>query len=126
MILLHLLPPPPLLLSPSPAFSLPPPSLPPISLLCEQATSKVFIRDSSMVTPYALVLFGTDLRILHAAGHVYVDDWIKFRAPARLSVFLKYLRRLLQEALDDKLRNPEADISDHPAVSLLLDFLEFE
>jgi hypothetical protein len=36
------------------------------------------------------------------------------------------LRELLRRAVAEKLENPEADISSHPAVSVLLQILAFE
>ena len=92
----------------------------------KQATSKVFIRDSTMVTPYALALFGGSLSVLYHQGEIKVDGWIRFAAPARLGVLVRGLRELLRRAVEEKLKHPHADVSGHPAVAVLLDILAFE
>jgi len=92
----------------------------------KQATNKVFVRDSSMVTPYALVLFGGDMAVLHDKGEVNVDDWIRFSASARIAVLLKGLRGLLEEAVAAKLAQPESDLSNQPVFKALLELLAFE
>jgi ATP-dependent RNA helicase DHX57 len=92
----------------------------------KQATSKVFIRDSTMVTPYALALFGGDINVLYHKGEVHIDDWVRLAAPARLGVMVRGLRNLLRQAVAEKLSNPTADISAHPAVAVLLQILAFE
>ena len=92
----------------------------------KQATSKVFIRDSTMVTPYALALFGGSLSVLYHQGEIKVDGWIRLAAPARLGVLVRGLRDLLRRAVEEKLKHPHADVSGHPAVAVLLDILAFE
>ncbi len=92
----------------------------------KQATSKVFIRDSTMVTPYALALFGSDIHIQYHKGVIQVDGFVRLSAPARLAVLVRGLRELLQRAVAEKLQRPDADISAHPAVAVLLEILAFE
>ena len=48
------------------------------------------------------------------------------RARARSLSQVRGLRELLRRAVAEKLENPEADISSHPAVSVLLQILAFE
>ena len=60
-------------------------------------TARVYLRDSTVVAPEALLLFGGNLEVQHANARVIMDDWIKFRCDAPVAVLLKYLRF----ALDD-------------------------
>jgi ATP-dependent RNA helicase DHX57 len=92
----------------------------------KQATSKVFIRDSSMVTPYALLLFGGELEVLHQRSEVHLDGWIRFAAQPRTGALVRALRGLLDDAVEAKLARPDADLSAHPAIAALLKILAFE
>ena len=56
------------------------------------ATSKVFVRDCTMVPPYALLLFGGTLVVRHAERKLVVDGWIKFEADAKVGVLVKRAR----------------------------------
>jgi hypothetical protein len=49
-------------------------------------TAKVYLRDSSMVTPYPLLLFGGELKVQHAAQTLTVDKWIEFDAAPKVAV----------------------------------------
>ena len=55
-------------------------------------TARVYLRDSTVVAPEALLLFGGNLEVQHANARVIMDDWIKFRCDAPVAVLLKYLR----------------------------------
>ena len=113
------------------------------------ATSKVFVRDVTVASPYALLLFGgfdavaagamaavsgkagskgaegDAVRVAHADGLVYVGryEWMKFKAPARLGVLVRGLRSALDELLEWKVASPEVDISASPVVDAVLRLL---
>jgi len=40
-------------------------------------TSKIYVYDCTMATPYALLLFGGRIHVDHRSGLVVIDDWIK-------------------------------------------------
>lgn len=88
-------------------------------------TSKLYIRDSSPVTPYALLLFGGDVTVQHTAGTVTVGpgSWIRFRAAAKVGVLVKQLRRALDVLLAEKIEDPALDITDSPIVEVVLRLL---
>jgi hypothetical protein len=52
-------------------------------------TSKVFVRQSSMVSHYPLLLFGREIDVVHHLKIIKVDDWIQFRADPRIAVLTK-------------------------------------
>ena len=51
-------------------------------------TSKVFVREASMVPIYALLLFGGALTVHHMEGHVKLDNWATFKAPAQIATLV--------------------------------------
>jgi ATP-dependent RNA helicase DHX57 len=48
-----------------------------------------------------------------------VDDWIKFSAPARIAVLVKEIRISILELLDEKIKNPQLDVSISPLVDVV-------
>eukprot|EP00053_Salpingoeca_punica_P017114 m.163705 g.163705 ORF g.163705 m.163705 type:complete len:1485 (-) comp17116_c0_seq1:220-4674(-) len=75
------------------------------------ATSKVFLRDGTMVSAYALLLFGGRISVNHNDNLLAVDDWLQFRAPARIAVACEKLRSGLDAVLRGKVDRPGLDIS---------------
>ena len=43
-------------------------------------TTAVFLRDTTPVTPFTLLLFGGAIQVQHSTGAVTVDKWIQFSA----------------------------------------------
>lgn len=41
--------------------------------------SRVFLRDSTLISPYPILLFGGDISVQHREQLICVDDWIKFQ-----------------------------------------------
>eukprot|EP00937_MAST-01D_sp_MAST-1D-sp2_P000724 g724.t1 len=77
-------------------------------------TTRLWIRESTMVTPYSLLLFGGKLEVLHKEGTVCVDRWVRFQAVARIGVLVKALRAELDKLLGEKVMYPDMDIYDTP------------
>lgn len=86
-------------------------------------TSKVFVRQCSMAPVYSLLLFGGLLQVNHERGEITVDEWVKLRAPAKVGVLVRELRKLLDELLRSKLEDPGKDVSAHPVVRGMLELL---
>lgn len=55
-------------------------------------TARAYLRDATAVPAAALLLFGGDLAVDHAAGIVRVGDWLRVRAAAPTAVLVKKLR----------------------------------
>ncbi|KAJ3194151.1 hypothetical protein HK101_003398 [Irineochytrium annulatum] len=87
------------------------------------ATSKVFLRDSTMVSPWAVLMFGGKLTVDHEGRTVEVDGFSKFQAFPRIAVLTNGLRRLLDEALRLKIEDPGLDIMKMPVGDMLLKLL---
>ena len=48
--------------------------------LCEQVKlSRVYLRDSTLVSPYPILLFGGAISVQHQERVIAVDDWITFK-----------------------------------------------
>lgn len=77
-------------------------------------TSRVFVRDATMVSPYAILLFGGDIEVRHAHEQLVVDKWVIFKAPARVAVLVRELRRNLDGLLMRKFDNPGIDVHEDP------------
>lgn len=74
-------------------------------------TSKLYIRDTTMVSPYAILLFGGEIAVHHQKGQLSVDKWVVFKAPARVAVLARELRRELDALLLKKFEDVETDLS---------------
>eukprot|EP00898_Chlorokybus_atmophyticus_P004343 jgi/Chlat1/490/Chrsp103S00981 len=74
-------------------------------------TARVYLREVSVVSPYALLLFGGAIAVRHESGEILIDGWLRFKAPAQIAVLFKELRRAINSVLSDKIRRPELDVS---------------
>ena len=75
-------------------------------------TSKVFIRECSMVPAYAVLLFAGHITVQHEKATIVVDDWAKFKAPARIGVLVREMRQVLAMILDKKIQDAGYELSD--------------
>lgn len=88
--------------------------------------SRVYVRDTSVVSPYALLLFGGAIDVQHTQKQVSLDSWIRFRAVARTGVIFKELRTLLNGVLSQKLKDPGLNITGSQVISLLRELIQSE
>ncbi|KAL2339337.1 hypothetical protein Fmac_013783 [Flemingia macrophylla] len=70
-------------------------------------TNKVFLRDTSVISPYSILLFGGSINVQHQTGLVTIDGWLKLTAPAQIAVLFKELRLALHSILKELIRKPE-------------------
>ncbi|XP_058480451.1 putative ATP-dependent RNA helicase DHX57 [Solea solea] len=88
-------------------------------------TSRVFIRDCSMVSVYPLVLFGggqVNVQMHKGEFIISLDDgWIRFAASShQVAELVKELRWELDQLLEDKIRNPSMDLCNCPRGSRII------
>jgi hypothetical protein len=69
-------------------------------------TTRAYVSPTSVVSPYALLLFGGPLAVDHLGNRVTIDEWIEFSCPARTAVLFKEMRRRLNEVLADMIERP--------------------
>ncbi|KAL4238484.1 ATP-dependent RNA helicase [Mactra antiquata] len=89
-------------------------------------TSRIFIRDSTMVSVYPLLLFGGgQIGVDLSRGNfiLSVDDgWIRFMAQShQIAELLKELRSELNQLLSDKIQNPHMDLCTCPRGSKIIE-----
>uniref|UniRef100_F6HK50 RNA helicase n=1 Tax=Vitis vinifera TaxID=29760 RepID=F6HK50_VITVI len=73
-------------------------------------TNKVFLRDTTIISPYSILLFGGSINVQHQSGMVNIDGWLKLAAPAQIAVLFKELRVTLHSVLKELIRKPEKAI----------------
>lgn len=88
-------------------------------------TSRVFIRDCSMVSVYPLVLFGggqVNMELHKGEFVISLDDgWIRFAASShQVAELVKELRWELDQLLEDKIRSPSMDLCSCPRGSRII------
>jgi len=82
-------------------------------------TSKVFVREASMVPVYAVLLFGGEVSVHHGEGLVRVDGWATFKAPARIAVLVRELRAEVAALLGRKVIDPGLDLGTSRVVEAM-------
>lgn len=75
-------------------------------------SSRVFIRDSTLVLPYAFLLFGGPITVFHDKQQIQVGEWILFQAAAKTGVVFKQLRLILDQVLQKKITNPQLNLME--------------
>ncbi|KAH9508703.1 ATP-dependent RNA helicase dhx29 [Bulinus truncatus] len=88
--------------------------------------SKIYLRTTTIISPYALLLFGGAIDVQHTQKVISIDNWIKFKAVAKTGVIFKEVRVLLSSILEKKLSEPTLNISDCSVIHLLKDLLKSE
>ncbi|CAH2252973.1 ATP-dependent RNA helicase DHX57 isoform X1 [Pelobates cultripes] len=88
-------------------------------------TSRVFVRDCSMVSVYPLVLFGggqVNVELHRGEFLISLDDgWIRFAAASyQVAELVKELRSELDQLLQDKIKNPTMDLCTCPRGSRII------
>ncbi|NXS65481.1 DEXH1 helicase, partial [Pandion haliaetus] len=88
-------------------------------------TSRVFIRDCSMVSVYPLVLLGggqVHMQLQKGEFVISLDDgWIQFVAAShQVAELVKELRCELDQLLQDKIKNPSMDLCMCPRGSRII------
>jgi hypothetical protein len=66
-------------------------------------TTKVYIRDATMMTPYPLLLFGGELEVKHEQMVIQMDEWVEFASMGKVAVLIKQLRHELDRLLVEKI-----------------------
>ena len=91
-------------------------------------TTKVYVRDATMVGPYPLLLFGGKVKVDHERASALCDGWIRFRAAPRVAVLFKALRAELDGLLMQKIATPELNIAEKSGelVETIVELLESE
>lgn len=87
-------------------------------------TSRVFARDCTEVSPYALLLFGGRVAVQAGAGRIAVDDWVRFEAVGRIAALVNKLRQRLDGMLWEKIQDPRLDVAGSKLSEALVELLQ--
>ncbi|XP_076472427.1 LOW QUALITY PROTEIN: ATP-dependent RNA helicase DHX29-like [Babylonia areolata] len=88
--------------------------------------SRVYVRDTTLISAYPLLLFGGDIKVQHLQKQLVIDSWIRYQAVAKTGVIFKELRLLFERLLERKLAEPSLNISDDRLIKLITDLLKCE
>ncbi|XP_023679147.2 ATP-dependent RNA helicase dhx29 isoform X1 [Paramormyrops kingsleyae] len=88
--------------------------------------SKVYLRDTTLISPFPMLLFGGDIDVLHRERLVSLDSWIQFQAPVRIGVIFKHLRKLIDSLLEMKLENPKMNLEDEKTIQIITELIQME
>lgn len=113
-------------------------SISPVLINCplQVKYAKIYLRDTTLIPPFPMLLFGGDIDVQHRERLITLDGWIHFqvrghwslsgargnkeglilivfimfKAPVRIGVIFKHLRKLMDSLLEKKLENPKMNL----------------
>lgn len=88
--------------------------------------TKIYLRDTTLIPPFPMLLFGGDIDIQHRERLITLDGWIHFQAPVRIGVIFKHLRKLMDSLLEKKLGDPRMNLEGERTIQLILDLIKSE
>ncbi|XP_019938004.2 ATP-dependent RNA helicase DHX29 [Paralichthys olivaceus] len=88
--------------------------------------TKIYLRDTTLISPFPMLLFGGDIDIQHRERLITLDGWIHFQAPVRIGVIFKHLRKLMDFLLEKKLENPRMNLEGEKTIQVILDLIKSE
>ncbi|XP_045922753.1 ATP-dependent RNA helicase DHX29 isoform X2 [Micropterus dolomieu] len=88
--------------------------------------TKIYLRDTTLIPPFPMLLFGGDIDIQHRERLITLDGWIHFQAPVRIGVIFKHLRKLMDSLLEKKLENPRMNLEGERTIQMILDLIKSE
>uniref|UniRef100_A0A6Q2Y7W3 RNA helicase n=1 Tax=Esox lucius TaxID=8010 RepID=A0A6Q2Y7W3_ESOLU len=88
--------------------------------------SKIYLRDTTLISPFPMLLFGGDIDVQHRERLISLDGWIHFQAPVRIGVIFKHLRKLIDSVLEKKLKNPRMNLEDEKTIQLIIELIKME
>ncbi|XP_017226495.1 DExH-box ATP-dependent RNA helicase DExH7, chloroplastic isoform X2 [Daucus carota subsp. sativus] len=87
-------------------------------------TNRVFLRDTTIISPYSILLFGGSINLQHQTGLVIIDGWLKLKAPAQTAVLFKELRATLHSILKELIGKPQTRaIADNEVMRSIIHLL---
>lgn len=82
-------------------------------------TSKLFIRDCTVISPYCLMFFGGVIDVQHSEGTVTVDSWITLKTQPRVAVLVRELKKLVDRELLTMINTPDAMSHDSKVMKVM-------
>uniref|UniRef100_A0A8C3T325 ATP-dependent RNA helicase DHX29 n=1 Tax=Chelydra serpentina TaxID=8475 RepID=A0A8C3T325_CHESE len=88
--------------------------------------AKVYLRETTLISPFPVLLFGGDIEVQHRERLLSVDGWIHFQAPVKIAVIFKQLRVLIESVLKKKLENPKMSLEDDKILHIIKELIKTE
>uniref|UniRef100_H3BYW4 ATP-dependent RNA helicase DHX29 n=1 Tax=Tetraodon nigroviridis TaxID=99883 RepID=H3BYW4_TETNG len=88
--------------------------------------TKIYLRDTTLIPPFPMLLFGGDIDVQHRERLITLDGWIHFQAPVRIGVIFKHLRKLMDSLLEKKLENPKMSLEGERTIQAILELIASE
>uniref|UniRef100_A0ABM5FTZ3 ATP-dependent RNA helicase DHX29 n=2 Tax=Pogona vitticeps TaxID=103695 RepID=A0ABM5FTZ3_9SAUR len=88
--------------------------------------AKVYLKETTLISPFPILLFGGDIEVLHRERLLSVDGWIHFQAPVKIAVIFKQLRALIESVLKEKLENPKMSLEDDKILNIIKELIKTE
>uniref|UniRef100_A0A8C0XAV7 ATP-dependent RNA helicase DHX29 n=1 Tax=Castor canadensis TaxID=51338 RepID=A0A8C0XAV7_CASCN len=88
--------------------------------------ARVFLRETTLITPFPVLLFGGDIEVQHRERLLSVDGWIYFQAPVKIAVIFKQLRVLIDSVLRKKLENPKMSLENDKILQIITELIKTE
>jgi HrpA-like RNA helicase len=86
-------------------------------------TSQVYVRDATVVSPFALLLFGGRVDIAHLKGEVTLDNWLRFSVAAQHAVMIQAMRGKLMTTMRRKIDSPKMNLFEDKEATKVIDAL---
>ena len=86
-------------------------------------TSQVYVRDATVVSPFALLLFGGRMDIAHLKGEVVLDNWLRFSVAAQHAVMIHAMREKLMKIMRRKIDSPKMSLFEDGEATKVIDAL---
>lgn len=88
--------------------------------------TRVYLRETTLITPFPVLLFGGDIEVQHRERLLSVDGWIYFQAPVKIAVIFKQLRVLIDSVLRKKLENPKMSLENDKILQIITELIKTE
>lgn len=88
--------------------------------------ARVYLRETTLVTPFPVLLFGGEIEVQHRERLLSVDGWIYFQAPVKIAVIFKQLRVLIDSVLRKKLESPKMSLEDDKILQIITELIKTE
>ncbi|XP_036164410.1 ATP-dependent RNA helicase DHX29 isoform X1 [Myotis myotis] len=88
--------------------------------------ARVYLRETTLISPFPVLLFGGDIEVQHRERLLSVDGWIHFQAPVKIAVIFKQLRVLIDSVLRKKLENPKMSLENDKILQIITELIKTE
>lgn len=92
----------------------------------QPGNERVYLRDVSLVSPYAVLLMARRLDVQAERHEILVDGWMRIKASPKLAVFVRAFRDQLDRVLAQKYEKPSSNAGASKALDAVVRLLSHE